>query len=408
MKNKTLTAAGAIRGTAASWSGATCNGPTRNGPATHFQARPGVALRVMLTAALASTLVACHDGSSSAAPASRSSQSAQAASLPQVSVTRATPREVREQLDLSGTVAPSATVTLVARVQGVLKEIGFTDGAYVKQGQLLFRIEPDTYRAQLTYDQAALDNAEQELVRQKQLTSDNATSESTLQKAQTTRDQALAKRDMSRINLGYTEIRAPFAGRIGARAFDVGNLVGASDSTKLATLDRIQPVYVNFTLNERDANRIGLFTKPPRTVRVGVPGAAAAGQSQGEDATLEFVDTRVDSSSGALKLRADIANQDAHLIPGMSVNVHIPAGAPQHVLLVPDTALLREQAGASVLIVNGAGVIEKRAVSTGGLYGAQRAITAGLNDRDQVVTGGALAIAPGAKVRVAAAAQGRP
>jgi len=84
------------------------------------------------------------------------------------------------------------------------------------------------------------------LLRQKQLTSDNATSESTLQKAQTTRDQALAKRDMSRINLAYTEIRAPFAGRIGARAFDVGNLVGASDSTKLATLDRIQPVYVNF------------------------------------------------------------------------------------------------------------------------------------------------------------------
>jgi multidrug efflux system membrane fusion protein len=314
---------------------------------------------------------------------------------------------VREQLDLSGTVAPSATVTLVARVQGVLREIGFTDGAYVKQGQVLFRIEPDTYRAQLTYDQAALDNADQELVRQKQLTSDNATSESTLQKAQTTRDQALAKRDMSRINLAYTEIRAPFAGRIGARAFDVGNLVGASDSTKLATLDRIQPVYVNFTLNERDANRIGLFTRPPRTVRVNVLGAGA-GQGQGEDAALEFVDTRVDLDSGAVKLRADIANQDAHLIPGMSVEVRIPAGAPQNVLLVPDTALLREQAGASVLIVNNAGVIEKRAVVTGGLFGSQRAITSGLNANDQVVTGGALAVAPGAKVQVvAAAAQGQ-
>ncbi|NPT55846.1 efflux RND transporter periplasmic adaptor subunit [Paraburkholderia elongata] len=354
--------------------------------------RLGARLCIVLAVALA----ACRDGS---APA------AQSAPLPQVSVTRPMPREVREQLDLSGTVAPSATVTLVARVQGVLKAIGFTDGAYVKQGQVLFRIEPDTYRAQLTYDQAALDNANQELVRQKQLTSDNATSESTLQKAQTTRDQALAKRDMSRINLGYTEIRAPFAGRIGARAFDVGNLVGASDSTKLATLDRIQPVYVNFTLNERDANRIGLFTQPPRTVRVNVLGAAAG---KGEDAALEFVDTRVDPDSGAVKLRADIANQDAHLIPGMSVEVHIPAGAPQKVLLVPDTALLREQAGASVLIVNSAGVIEKRAVITGGLYGSQRAITSGLNANDQVVTGGALAVAPGAKVQVvAAAAQGQ-
>ncbi|SOE97896.1 RND family efflux transporter, MFP subunit [Burkholderia sp. OK233] len=353
---------------------------------------------MVLAAAMA--LAACRDGS---APAAQSAQSAQAVSLPQVSVTRPVPREVREQLDLSGTVAPSATVTLTARVQGVLKEIGFTDGAYVKQGQVLFRIEPDTYRAQLTYDQAALDNANQELLRQKQLTSDNATSESTLQKAQTTRDQALAKRDMSRINLAYTEIRAPFAGRIGARAFDVGNLVGASDSTKLATLDRIQPVYVNFTLNERDANRIGLFTQPPRTVRVNVLGAAA-GQGQGEDAALEFVDTRVDPASGAVKLRADIANRDAHLIPGMSVEVHIPAGAPQNVLLVPDTALLRDQAGASLLIVNSAGVIEKRAVVTGGLCGSQRAVTSGLTANDQVVTGGALAVAPGAKVRVVAAA----
>ncbi|NKJ46878.1 efflux transporter periplasmic adaptor subunit [Burkholderia sp. SG-MS1] len=383
-----------------------CGGPTvETGRDTRCEADarpntiPNAALATRLTAALclalATTLAACRDGN---APASQTA-------LPQVTVTRPLAREVRDQIDLNGTVAPSATVTLVARVQGTLKEIGFTDGAYVKQGQLLFRIEPDTYRAQLVYDQAALDNAEQELARQKQLTSDNATSESTLQKAQTTRDQAVAKRDMSRINLGYTEIRAPFAGRIGARAFDVGNVVGASDSAKLATLDRIQPVYVNFSLNERDANRIGLFTRPPRTVRVNVLGAPAA---QGENAVLEFVDTRVDSDSGTLRLRADIANPDAHLIPGMSVEVHIPAGAPHDVLLVPDTALLREQAGAFVLVVNGAGVIERRAVTTGGLFGAQRAITAGLDADDRVVTGGALAVSPGVKVQViAAAAQGR-
>jgi multidrug efflux system membrane fusion protein len=358
-------------------------------------APPTTTLAVTLCIALAMTLAACRDRNTTA------SQTA----LPQVSVTRPLAREVREQIDLNGTVAPSATVTLVARVQGTLKEIGLTDGAYVKQGQLLFRIEPDTYRAQLVYDQAALDNAEQELKRQKQLTSDNATSESSLQKAQTTRDQAVAKRDMSRINLGYTEIRAPFAGRIGARAFDVGNIVGASDSAKLATLDRIQPVYVNFTLNERDANRIGLFTRPPHTVRVNVLGMPAA---QGEDATLEFVDTRVDADSGTLRLRADIANPDAHLIPGMSVEVHIPAGAPHNALLIPDTALLREQAGAFVLVVDSAGVIERRAVTTGGLFGGQRAITTGLDASDQVVTGGALAVSPGVKVQViATAAQGR-
>ncbi|MFM0754836.1 efflux RND transporter periplasmic adaptor subunit [Paraburkholderia strydomiana] len=365
-----------------------------------LRALPRVALLTTLSVALSVTLSAaftgCHDGN---APA------AQAAQLPQVSVMHPESREVREQLDLTGNVAPSATVTLVARVQGVLKDIGFTDGTNVKQGQLLFRIEPDTYRAQLVYDQASLDNADQELKRQKELTSDNATSESSLQKAQTTRDQALAKRDMSRINLGYTEIRAPFAGRIGARAFDVGNVVGGSDSTKLATLDRIQPVYVNFTLNERDANRIGLFTRAPRTVRVNLIGAKP---EQGEDAALEFVDTRVDPASGAIKLRADIANRDTHLIPGMSVEVHIPVSEPQKVLLVPDTALLREQAGASVLVVNAGGVIEKRGVTTGSLYGSLRAIKSGLGPADRVVTGGGLAVAPGIKVQtVDAVAQGR-
>ncbi|WP_233835938.1 efflux RND transporter periplasmic adaptor subunit [Paraburkholderia sp. ZP32-5] len=351
-------------------------------------------LAITLCIAFTITLAACRNGNT------LSSQD----TVPQVSVMHPVAREVRDQISLNGTVAPSATVTLVARVQGTLKEIGFTDGSYVKQGQLLFRIEPDTYRAQLLYDQAALDNAEQELTRQKQLTTDNATSESTLQKAQTTRDQAVAKRDMSRINLNYTDVRAPFAGRIGARAFDVGNLVGASDSSKLATLDRIQPVYVNFTLNERDANRIGLFTQPPRTVRVSVFGAM---QGDGEDAALEFVDTRVDSDSGTLRLRADIANPDAHLIPGMSVVVQIPAGAPHPALLVPDNAIQHDQAGAFVFVVNASNVVEKRAVATAGLFGSLRAIPTGLAANDQVVTGGALAISPGVKVQPSAAAQGQ-
>lgn len=321
---------------------------------------------------------------------------------PTVTVMRPMPRQVTEQVDVPGTVAPSATVTLVARVTGTLTSIGFVDGSHVKKGQLLFRIEPDVYRAQLASDQATLDNANQELTRQKELTSDNATSLSSLQKAQATRDQASAKRAMSRINLGYTEVRAPFAGRIGARAVDVGNIVGTSESTKLATLDRIQPAYVEFTLNEHDANRIGLFKPGKRIVHVSLPG-----DQKGDDIPLDFIDSRVDQASGALKLRATAGNEDNHLIPGMSVTVQIPAGAPENVLLVPETSITRDQAGASVLVVNAANTLEKRPIETGGLYGPLRAVTSGLTPSDQVVTGGALSVATGRKV-LTASAQGQP
>jgi RND family efflux transporter MFP subunit len=343
--------------------------------------------------ALVVTATACRDRAPSA--------SAEGAPSPAVTVTYPVAQQVREQIDVTGTVSPSATVTLVARVQGELKAIGFTDGSNVRKGQLLFRIEPDTYRAQLTYDQASLDNANQELARQKEMAAENATSQSNLQKAQTTRDQAVAKRDMSRINLNYTEIRAPFAGRIGARTVDVGNLVGASDTAKLATLDRIQPAYVDFTLNERDARRLGLFKQDPaRRVLVTLPGGKS-----GETVPLDFVDTRVDQGSGALRMRATVPNHETQFVPGMSVEVHIPASEPQTVLLVPETAISRDQAGASVLVVNPASVVEKRMIATAGLYGTQRAVTAGMTPGDRVVTGGAISVTPGSHVRIASTQQ---
>lgn len=339
----------------------------------------------LLIVATIMSLTGCHAKPSAA----------DTAALPQVMVMHPVSREITPEIELTATVAPSATVTLIARVQGTLEAIGFTDGAYVKQGQLLFRIEPDSYRAQLAYDQAALDNADQELTRQKQLTEDSATSTSSLQKAEATRDQARAKRDMSKINLGYTDVKAPFCGRMSARSFDVGNFVGTSDTAKLATLDRIQPVYVNFTLNERDANRIGLFTRPPQTVRVSTPGTSA----RHDDARLEFVDTRIDPATGTLKLRADVANQDGHLIPGMSVLVHVAVDGPRTALLVPDTAILHDQAGTSVFVVDQAGMTSRRPVTPGDLYGSLRAIFAGLGPADRVVTSGVLSIAPGTKVQ---------
>ena len=126
---------------------------------------------------------------------------------------------------------------LVARVTGYLESVNFVDGAIVKQGQLLFVIEPEPYEQQLAFAQASLDRAQSEYDRQLGLIKENATSAANVEKWHSERDQAEAQVDLAKLNLGYTHVTAPFTGRIGRHLVDAGNLVGASGHTKLATLD---------------------------------------------------------------------------------------------------------------------------------------------------------------------------
>ena len=160
---------------------------------------------------------------------------------------------VTEYLEMTGTVAASKTVNLVARVPGYLESVHFADGAMVEAGQLLFVIEQPPYEAQVQLNEAALVRAQAELDRQQAMMKENATAETTVENWVSQRDQAKAQLELAKINLGYTKVTAPFAGRIGARQVDPGNLVGSSGATTLATLEQLKPIYVNFNLNERDA-----------------------------------------------------------------------------------------------------------------------------------------------------------
>ncbi len=146
---------------------------------------------------------------------------------PAVTISHPTSQPITEYLDLTGTVAASKSVDLVARVTGYLESVNFKDGDFVDEGQLLFVIEPAPYEQQLALNQAQLVQAQAEYDRQQGLMKDNATSTSNVEKQLSQRDQAQAQVELAKINLGYTRVTAPFAGRIGRRLVDPGNLVGA-------------------------------------------------------------------------------------------------------------------------------------------------------------------------------------
>ena len=146
---------------------------------------------------------------------------------PPVTVSHPISQPVTEYLDLTGTTAPSKTVDLMARVSGYLESVNFQDGAFVEKGQLLFVIEPPPYEQQVALNEAVLVQAQAEYDRQLEMMKQNATSTSNVEKWRSSRDQAQAQVELAKINLGYTRVTAPFAGRIGQRLVDPGNLVGA-------------------------------------------------------------------------------------------------------------------------------------------------------------------------------------
>ena len=175
--------------------------------------------------ALAASLAA---GSPSAC---RRKAAASASVLPAVTVQAPRSEPVIEYLQLTGTVAASKSVNLVARVPGYLESVNFKDGAVVPEGELLFVIEKPPYAAQVELNKAALTRAQLELDRQQAMMKENATAETTVESWVSQRDQAKAQLELSQINLGYTEVRAPFEGRLGARQVDPGNLVGSNGPT---------------------------------------------------------------------------------------------------------------------------------------------------------------------------------
>ncbi|BEV71118.1 efflux RND transporter periplasmic adaptor subunit [Paludibacterium sp. THUN1379] len=334
--------------------------------------------------------------------------------LPQVVFQQPIQREVTDTIQLDGTVAPSESVNLVARVSGYLQSAPFAEGAQVKQGQLLFVIEPDPYQQQVKLNQAKLDQARSEYQRQQVLMKENATAQSSVESALSNLQQAEANLRLAQINLDYTAVRAPFDGVIGKRTVDVGNYVGAgAGGTVLATLTRLRPAYVNFSVNERDLLRLRKAgVDKEGTAKAGVGkikvGAALQGEATpSETGELDFIDNTLAAATGSLQLRAKFDNKDLHLIPGLYSKVFIGISKPHQALLVPSSVVLNDQLGNYVYVVDADSKVVRRNVKTGADFDQLREITDGISASDRVITQGLSNVGVGQKV-AAQADSGKP
>jgi RND family efflux transporter MFP subunit len=336
------------------------------------------------------------------------------AAPPTVTVSQPVQQQVTDYLDLTGTVAPFRSVDLVARVVGYLESVNFEDGAIVESNQLLFVIEPEPYKAQLDLAQAALLRAQSEYDRQLSLIESNATSRANVEKWLSERDQAAAQVELAKLDLSYTSVRAPFRGRIGRHLVDVGNLVGPTVNTKLATLEQVVPIYVYFNLNERDALRAAAVMRQrgmePRGQVGKAPVLVGLQNQEGypEDGVLDFVNTGISTTSGTLELRAIFTNKNLALMPGAFARVRIPLGEPKPMLVVPASAIGNDQEGDYVLVTEKGNIVARRAVAKGPMTSTGCAIQSGLTPEDRVIINGMMRAKPGDVVTPMTGAAGQP
>lgn len=323
---------------------------------------------------------------------------------------------------LTGNTAPFRTANLVARVQGFLESIDYQDGAAVTKGTQLFGIERDTFqaqvdqvKAQLAKDQAVLAQAQTNLNRYQRLQQQNSIAAQqaedqsyVVQQNQATVALDQANVDAANINLGFTRVTAPFDGIVTNHQVDLGNLVGASGPTTLATIVQTDPIYVNFTVSEPQILAIRRTNaKEGRQIRSSdlayissIPVEIGLQNEEGypHKGHLDYASPQVDTSTGTLAVRAVFDNKDHVLFPGLFVRVRSPIGHVDNALLTRNDAIGTSQEGSYVLVVGADNVVQRKIVKTGQQQGQLVIIESGLDPGDWVVVEGIQQAIAGNKV----------
>lgn len=339
---------------------------------------------------------------------------------PVVTVANPVKRTVTDFDEYVGRFTAVNSVEIRARVSGYLEKVHFTDGQMIKEGDLLFSVDPrpfqntlDQARANLAQTRAQLAYAEGDLQRGQQLVRDKTITEQTFEQrlqAKRTAEAAVAANDalvrQAELDLQFTELRAPVAGRIGDRRVSPGNLVtgGSSGSTTLlATIVSYDPIWFEFTFDESS------FLRYERNAKRGTDSASrSTGVTVGlrliderdfaHRGRMDFVDNVIDRATGTIRGRAVFRNLDGLFTPGMFGRVQVPASAPYETLLVSDSAIGTEQVRKFVYVVGADDMVSQKYVTLGQLSDDLRVIKDGLLATDRVVVNGLMRVRPGIKV----------
>ncbi|GAA6132125.1 efflux RND transporter periplasmic adaptor subunit [Halopseudomonas sabulinigri] len=337
-------------------------------------------------------------------------ESAAAPPAPAVQVATVSAREVTLWDTFTGRIAAPETVALRPRVSGYIDRVAFTEGELVKQGDVLFVIDQRPYQARLQMAAAELERArsqlqlsDREAKRAEQLWERRAISREELEQRSAARaiaragvNSAQAALDTAKLDLAYTEVKAPVGGRMGRAEITRGNLATA-DSTLLATLVSVDPMYVYFESDQQtaDSNPYASAEQTAVPVKVGL----ASTEDYPHDGQLDFVDNQFNAATGTLQYRAVVANPQGELRPGQFARVQMPVAAASKAILIDQKAVLTDQDRRYVYVLDEQNQATRRFVQTGRRMDGLLVISEGLADGDRVVVNGLQKIAfPGMQV----------
>ena len=357
-----------------------------------------------LTCAATLSLAACKKPQEQAAPPPQ-----------EVGVVDAKPQTLPLQRELVGRLSPFRSADVRARVAGVLQKRVYEEGSAVKEGQVLFLIDPAPLQASLASAEGALAsaratyaNARATANRARSLAPQSYVSKSDLDSAEAAErssaaavQQAEAAVTTARINLGYARVTAPIAGQAGKQQVTEGALVGQGDVTLLTTVDQIDPLYVNFSMTAdelsllraaQDKGAVALAGDGKTTVQVNLPD----GSAYAHEGTLDFSSTPVDPATGTVSLRAQLPNPDHILLPGSFVSFKANLGERHNAYLVPQQAVQRDTQGGYVLIVGKDGKVVRKNVALDNQQGGNWLVSSGLAAGDKIIVSGVQKVKEGA------------
>lgn len=361
-----------------------------------------------------SLLAGCDACSKPAAP-----QASAAPQAPAVTVISVKAEPVEVMAELPGRTAASVIAELRPQVGGIVQQRAFVEGSTVKAGQVLYRIDPASYQAAFDSAKASLARAEANLqsVRLKAdryaglvkieavSKQDNDEAQAALKQAQADVLAAKAAVDKARIDLDHTLVKSPIAGRIGRSAVTQGALVTANQAAALATVQQLDPIYVDLTQSSTEMLRLRRELQSGRLqraedARVPVRLLLEDGSEYAAEGTLAFSEVTVDEATGSVTLRASFPNPEGELLPGMYVRARLPQGQRADAVLVPHKALTRDPRGnALVMVVDGDGKVEARTVQVAQSRGDQWVVVGGLQGGERIIIEGLQRARPGTQVQ---------